>query len=127
MPEVLAFLVGALAFSVAEALWLLVRLMTGDDSKWTLEPTAGLLLAGATILVGMVWFGAQRGAGRAHFVAEPFMAYAGTCVSLTVWMFIIGPSNLWPIVLWIDYILVAPVVFVGWILGRAVARRITTR
>ncbi|MEW6742699.1 MAG: hypothetical protein AB1486_08060 [Planctomycetota bacterium] len=120
--QALAFIIGLLAFSAAELVWLLIRLRTGQHSKWTLEATPGLLLAAGVILLAMVWLGDQRMVERSRFVAEPFMAYAGVCVSLTAWLFVVGAGNPWPIVLVFDYVLVAPSVFIGWgFLGRDLA------
>jgi hypothetical protein len=125
-PELVSFVVGVVIFSAAELAWLVVRQSVGDPSVWTLESESGIAVAALVILGGMTWHGARRWAEPSRGVAEPVVAYAGICTSLTIWMFVVGAGNLWPIVLFVDYVLVAPPAFVGWVLGRASSRRRTS-
>jgi hypothetical protein len=112
------FIVGGLAFGTAEVLWLEIRLVLGESSNWVLEPTTGIILAGILIVSASIWCGLQQSLSRATTFTMPLMMYLGSCLSVTIALFIVGPGNLWPIVLVFDYIITAFFLLVGFTIGR---------
>jgi hypothetical protein len=117
-----AAVVGIVAFAVAEGGWLILRRFTGDSSRWVLEPTIGLLFAGAILFAALVWLGLRAGAPRPGITGQGCVAYCAVCLSITALLFVIGPGNIWPIVLVIDYAIVAVFILTGWGVGRLIAR-----
>ena len=117
-----AAFVGLLAFAVAEGGWLILRRSTGDSAPWVLEPNTGLLLAGAVLFCALIWLGVRAGQPHPGMTMRPCAAYGGACISVTVLLFVVGAGNVWPIVLVIDYFMVAVFVSAGWCVGRLVAR-----
>ena len=110
------------AFAVAEGGWLILRRLTGDSSRWVLEPNIGLLFAGGILFAALIWLGLRAGAPRPGITGQACIAYCAVCASITVLLFVIGPGNIWPIVLSIDYAIVAVFILAGWGIGRLIAR-----
>jgi len=59
---------------------------------------------------------ATRGGDLTWLQSFAFMSI-GAYGTLTVLLFLVGPGNLWPLVLLIDGVLVIPALFVGALLG----------
>jgi hypothetical protein len=117
-----AALAGLLAFAAAESGWLILRRFAGDSSRWVLEPITGLLLAGTILFFALVWLGARAGQPQPGITKGAFAAYGGVCVSITIFLFVVGAGNVWPIVLVIDYVIAAVFVAAGWGVGRLIVR-----
>ena len=113
---------GLLAFAAAEGGWLILRRSTGDSSPWVLEPNTGLLLAGTILFFASVWLAARAGQRQPGITKGAFAAYGGVCISITILLFVVGPGNVWPIVLVIDYVIAAVFVAAGWGVGRLIVR-----
>lgn len=112
-----AFGVGAAAFWIAEMLWFGVHSVIGANSPWVLEPTAGILFGCVLIAGAAAWLGQRHDPGVTSTWLLALVAYVGACLALTVTLFQFGPGNIWPIVLVIDYAMVAPCVFLGVFIG----------
>jgi hypothetical protein len=116
------FIAGGLAFGIAEVLWLDIRLVFGESSNWVLEPTIRIILAGILIVSASIWCGLQQSLSRATKFTMPLMMYLGSCLSATIALFIVGPGNLWPIVLVFDYIITAFFFLVGFTICRFIQK-----
>jgi len=116
------FIVGGLAFGTAEVLWLDIRLVLGESSNWVLEPTHRHNSAGILNVSASIWCGLQQSLSRATKFTMPLMMYLGSCLSVTIALFIVGPGNLWPIVLVFDYIITAFFFLVGFTICRFIQK-----
>jgi hypothetical protein len=125
MSEGWHFGVGAIAFGVAEGIWLLGHFVFGFPSLWVLEPTSGIVFCALVLTLSAITMAATRGDGLTWLQSFSFMSI-GAYGTLTVLLFLVGPGNLWPLVLLIDGVLIIPALFVGALLGdllRDVRRR----
>jgi hypothetical protein len=115
------FILGAAAFTVSESLWLLIRPIVNEYPMWVLEPNAGILLCALIITFTSMWLGFSTRLEGVKKYIELLKMYAGVCFSIPFTMFVVAnlgqDSNLWPIVLVIDFIIMVPLVAVGWFFG----------
>ena len=116
MSEGWHFGVGAIAFGIAEGIWLLGHFMFGFPSLWVFEPTSGIVFCALVLVLSGVVMAATRRDDLTWLQSFAFMS-VGAYGTLTVLLFVIGPGNLWPLVLLTDGVLVIPVLFVGALLG----------
>ena len=116
MNEVWHFGAGAIAFGVAEGIWFLGHIIFGFPSAWVLEPTSGIVFCAFVLALSAIAMAATRGDDLTWLQSFAFMS-AGAYGTLTVLLFLVGPGNLWPLVLLIDGVLVIPTLFVGALLG----------
>lgn len=110
------FGVGAIAFGIAEGLWFLGHSVLGLPSQWVLEPTFGIVFCAFVLFVSAIAMAATRGEGTTWLQSFAFVSL-GAYGALIALLFVVGPGNLWPLVLLIDAVLVIPTVFVGALLG----------
>jgi hypothetical protein len=111
MTKLYLFIAGAVAFAACQIIWL--TFFKFSSSNWVLEPTPGVLMCSMVmILTGSVctYIFHARLRNLIFFIA-------GACVSLTLMLFIVGPGNLWPIVLVIDYLMMTALTVIGWLIG----------
>ena len=111
---------GVLAFSLAELAWLAIRLFTGTYTRWVMEPTAGIALAvsfigGATIL-------ATRGATVRAAARTGALLLVGVLIAVICWLLLIGPGNLWPLAIAIDFVIAGVTVAAAALLALATRR-----
>jgi hypothetical protein len=119
MRNFILFIAGAVVFAVSELIWL--TFCDVASSNWILEPTPGVMLCAFLIIVSCMYFGYKYH----HHIKKPISFVIGACLSITVMLFFVGPGNLWPIVLVIDYVIVTVVVYVGWSIGLRIANKKT--
>jgi hypothetical protein len=104
-----SFFLGAGVFVATEAIWLAVVTILGSGSRWVMEPTPGLIVALLVHFIAGLGFAVlmrPRLAGLAAFVG-------GIFVGLVFALFVVGPGNLWPIVIFIDVVLIVPCLALG--------------
>ena len=116
MNEGWHFGVGAIAFGVAEGIWLLGHFVFGFPSLWVLEPTSGIVFCALVLALSAIAMAATRGDDVTWLQSFAFISL-GAYGALIVVLFLVGPGNLWPLVLLIDGVLVVPAVFAGALLG----------
>ena len=107
---------GAVAFGATECLWLLGHYFAGFPSAWVLKPTSGIAFSALVLLVTSSVMTATRKDDLSWpqcFVLAATGAYAAVIASL----FLLGPGNLWPLVLILDAVIVIVAVFAGALLG----------
>jgi len=107
---------GAVAFGAAESLWLLGHHFVGFPNDWVLKPTVGIAFAALVLLLTssvMTAFRKDDLTWLQCFALTAVGAYAAVVVSL----FLLGPGNLWPLVLVLDAVIVVVAVFAGALLG----------
>src|SRR5712664_1975896 len=107
---------GAVAFGATECLWLLGHHFAGFPNNWVLKPTAGIAFAAFVLLLtSSVMTAARKGdlSWLQCFALASVGAYAAVVASL----FLLGPGNLWPLVLVLDAVIVVVAVFAGALLG----------
>ena len=111
------FILGFGLFVATEAIWLAVAAVSGSGSRWVMEPKPGIM---ATVLVhfaaGLAFavLVRPRLAGLATFVS-------GVVTGLVFMLFLVGPGNLWPIVIFIDSVLILPGLILGLASGALIA------
>jgi hypothetical protein len=114
-----AFALGFAVFSATEAGWLLLRGLGGASSRWVMEPNSGIV---ATVLIhfvaALLFSVVLRPAVPSYFI---FTAGVATAVAVT--LFLVGPGNLWPIVLVIDGVFLTPALAGGFAVGSFLLRR----
>ena len=99
-PKTLAlFAIGAASFAVSEILWLAIRTQIDVYSRWVLEPTEGLILSAAIMVVTAFSGGLWVGRDATLCIRGAVNLYVGVMTSITVSLFFVGPGNIWPIVL----------------------------
>ena len=108
--------VGAGAFAMAEGSWILGHMFFGFSSAWVLEPTSGIVFCALVLLLSATAMAATREDDLTWLQSFAFMSI-GAYGAVTVLLFLVGPGNLWPLVLLIDGVLVVPAVFAGALLG----------
>lgn len=116
------FLLGAASFVLAELTWYGTEFSALSTSRWILEPTPGVVLAGCFISAGSFVCGLWSGASAERAIVGLGAFVAGVYVSITCSLFTIGLGNLWPVVLVIDYVLMTPFAVVGGSVGFFVRR-----
>jgi len=112
------FSIGIISFVIPEILWIWIF----NDlyaSKWILEPTLGIILSLLVIVISGTYFGHRYIRGTIEVVSY----LLGFWVAIPIMLFIIGPGNLWPIVLIIDYIIVTPAALLVSLLGFGLAQK----
>ena len=113
-----SFLLGFGVFAATEAIWLALVAIRGSGSRWVMQPTAGLIAAMLVHFLAGLAFAVltrPRRAGLAAFVG-------GVPVGLVVTLFVVGPGNLWPIVIFIDLVLIVPCLALGLGSGALIAK-----
>ncbi len=113
----LSFQLGLLLFGATETAWLAYAAANPTVSRWVLEPNRGILVALAVHFIAAIAYSA---AFRPK-VTDFFSFAAGVVTAVVVGLFFVGGGNLWPIVLLVDVLLLAPALLTG--LGRGLALR----
>ena len=112
------FLLGFGLFAATETIWLALAAIRGSGSRWVMELTPSLV---ATVLLHFA-------AGLAFaIVVRPGLAgltafAGGVSVGLVFMLFLVGPGNLWPIVIFIDLVLILPGLVLGLGSGALIAQ-----
>ena len=117
MKNLIIFVVGIISFVFCELVWL--TFFGFASSNWVLETTPGLVLCLLTLALFAM------GCAYKFYDCDSgnLWMFFGVCVSITIMLFIVGPGNLWPIVLVIDYILAVPSIFFGWFIGEKIRKQ----
>jgi len=113
-PEAVScFWLGFVLFVGTEAGWFLLRAPIHAGSPWVLEPNPGIVIALLIHFVGTLLFSFALRPGGSGYVAFA----AGVAIAVAVMLFMVGPGNLWPIVLVINWVFLAPALAVGFATG----------
>jgi hypothetical protein len=107
---------GAVAFGTTECLWLLGYYLAEFPNAWVLKPTSGIVFSALVLLLVSSVMTATRKDDLSWpqcFVLAATGAYAAVITSLLL----LGPGNLWPLVLTIDAVIVIVAAFAGALLG----------
>jgi hypothetical protein len=112
-----SFLLGFGLFAVTEGVWLAFGAIRGSGSRWVMEPTPGIITTIVIHFVAAIAFAVvarPRLGGLAAFAG-------GVLVGLVFMLFLVGPGNLWPFVIFIDFVLISPGLVVGLASGALIA------
>jgi hypothetical protein len=111
-----SFLVGAVGFLGAEAWWVFRHPDPGGQWPWVLEPASGILFGMVVVLLtAAVAVGVRpRGMGWLKGAA---LGSAGVATGVVIGLFMVGPGNLWPIVLVLNALMLLPSLVLGSSLG----------
>ena len=113
-PEAVScFWLGFLLFVGTETGWYLFRSPIYARSPWVMEPNPGILIALFSHFVGALLFSFALRPGVRGYVAFA----SGAAIAVVVMLFLVGPGNLWPIVLVINWVFLAPALAAGFAAG----------
>lgn len=114
-----SFALGFGVFIATEAGWLLLRGVHGSTSRWVMEPNAGIVAAVLIHFAAAILF---------YFAVRPAVQScviftAGVATAVAVSLFLVGPGNLWPIVLVIDGVFLTPALAAGFAVASVLVRQ----
>lgn len=123
MNPMLPFCAGVAAFGISQLFWSATHRTLFDSTQdWVLEPNAGVALCLLMLAAASATMCAIR--GNSDSLKRPMLSVGlGAFLGCTVALFIIGPGNLWPIVLVFDAVLIVVAVVVGGFIGNAYRSR----
>ena len=115
------FVTGALAFGFAQAVWSVGPAQGLLRGTWMLKTFPGIVACFVLfVAVGAVAC-ARRGRGGVGDVVAALVA--GSTLAMAIALFIVGPGNVWPIVIALDTMVIAVAVGAGAMLARFIGRR----
>ena len=116
MKPIVSFVIGAAAFSALQILWGLTHTYGRLRGAWIMKTGAGIGLCFAVFVVitAVVCACYRKPNGLAKCAG--FLAL-GAIVAMTIALFLIGPGNLWPIVIAFDGAIIVAAVVVGTAIG----------
>ena len=123
MNPILPFGTGIAVFGISQLFWTASHdTLFSSTNEWVLEPDAGVaicvLLLGAASAVMCAIRGSSDSLGK-PMISVGLGAFLGCAVAL----FIVGPGNLWPIVLVFDAAIISVAVLIGGVAGNAYRSR----
>lgn len=116
MNPVLGSLLGATSFAVAQIIWTLGHSYFGWNSPWVLEPGSGIVLCLSLLVATAGVASFCRRKGDAVIIPIIFVAL-GALAATIAGLLIVGPGNLWPLVLIVDAVMILVAVCVGAAVG----------
>jgi hypothetical protein len=116
----LAFAIGAAAFAAAQIAWSLVHAHAGWRDPWVLKPVPGIVLCMGLLAVAAAFAAAWR-RRPGFFIERVAFVAAGAIAAMIVALMIVGPGNLWPIVIVFDSVIIIAAVTVGAVAAEVVA------
>ena len=114
MNPALAFLLGALSVGIAQTIWSIGHAYFDWPSAWILKPNAGVVLSMSLVALAAAGACFYR---RANIFVQLLCVGLGAFAAVAVGLFVVGPGNLWPIVLIIDGTIVSGAVALGSLIG----------
>ena len=117
---------GASAFGAAEGIWALGHHLWEFPSAWVLKPTSGIVFCAFVLVLSGAAMAAIRKSDMSWLQSFALTATGAYAALILILFFVLGPGNLWPLVLLLDAVIVFPSLFVGALLGdivRDVRRR----
>jgi hypothetical protein len=122
MRSGVAMAIGAVTFAMLQIIWSLGHTFGGWRGAWIMKAGTGFAVCFAVFLViGAVVVAYRHRAGdllrRAGSVA------LGAIVAMVVALLIVGPGNLWPLVIVLDGIVIGGGALLGGVIGTALGGR----
>ena len=111
-----SFFVGAIGFLATQAWWGLKHRTPSGQHQWVLEPSNGILFCAVGVLIVVAAAVASR-SREMRWLKGAALAISGVGVGLVIGLFAVGPGNLWPIVIALNFGFLAPSVILGSALG----------
>lgn len=123
MNPILPFGAGVAAFGISQLFWSATHRTLFDSTKdWVLEPNAGVALCVLMLAAASAIMCAIR--ADSDSLKRPMLSVGlGALLACVVALFVVGPGNLWPIVLVFDAVLIAVAVVIGGFIGNAYRSR----
>ena len=112
MKPIVLFTVGALTFGAAQAVWSVGHLHGLWKGSWMLKTGTGIAACCIVFVVVSAIACALRGRNRGLGDCIVSIAF-GAVVALAIALVIIGPGNLWPLVLVLDGVIIVAAVSCG--------------
>jgi hypothetical protein len=122
MESKVSFGIGALAFGAIQVAWSLGHAYAGWRGAWVMKAELGMAVCFAVFLI----LGAIVVAHRHRATELPRRAgslWLGAMASLVVALMIVGPGNLWPLVIVLDGAMIGGGVALGAVIGAVVGGR----
>jgi hypothetical protein len=120
--DTIAAAVGATAFAAAQGIWSLGHAYAGWKGTWMLKSGSGIVFGLAVLAITAAVICALQRKPNTVVNCAVFVAI-GAIAAMTVALFLIGPGNLWPIVIAFDGAMIGVAVAVGALIGKIFARR----
>jgi hypothetical protein len=116
MKPITSFATGAATFSALQIFWHLGHTYAGFRGAWIMKTGLGIGVCFAVfVVISMVVCGCYR---KPNGLAKCIASLAlGGITAMTVALFLIGPGNLWPIVIGFDGAIIGAAVAVGAAIG----------
>ncbi len=111
---------GGAAFGAAEGIWALGHHLWEFPSAWILKPTSGIVFCALVLVLSGAVMAATRKGDMSWLQSFALVATGAYSALVLILFFVLGPGNLWPLVLLLDAVIVFPSVFVGELLGDVV-------
>jgi hypothetical protein len=116
MKPVASLSIGAGAFAVAQGIWSSGHAFAGWRGAWMLKSPAGIAFCLALVaIISAVACAYQR---KPNILVNcAVFVWLGAVVAMAVALMIIGPGNLWPLVIAFDSVMIGAAVATGAVFG----------
>lgn len=123
-PAVMA--IGAATFAALQLTWSLGHAYLGWRGAWVMKAASGFMACFlAFIVVGVVVAAHRHQSG--DLLRRAGAVTAGAILAMIVALLLIGPGNLWPLVIVVDGVVVGSGVLLGAVIGTAIGGRHSSR
>ena len=109
--------IGAAAFAAVQVIWSLGHVFGGWRGAWVMKSGSGIALCFASFVVVSAVVCAFRGKTKGLWNCAVSIAI-GAIVAMAIALFVVGPGNLWPLVIAFDGAIIGAAVGVGAIIGK---------
>ena len=117
MKPVVAFAIGAGTFALAQSAWSWGHAFAGWRGEWVLKAPSGIVICLALLAVASA-VTCAHGRKPDTFVERMVFVSLGAIAAMTIALIIIGPGNLWPIVIAFDSAMIGGAVVTGAVIGK---------
>ena len=120
--DTIAAAVGAVAFAMAQGIWSWGHAHEGWKGAWMLKSGSGIAFGLALLALTSAVICALQRKPNTVVNCAAFVAM-GAVAAMTIALLLIGPGNLWPIVIAFDGAMIGVAVAAGALIGKILARR----
>ena len=122
MSRGLLFAIGAAAFTALQTAWSLGHSMLGWRGAWIMKTGEGI--AACVVVFAIVSAAAIAWRFKpAELMRRALAMLAGAIVAMSVALMILGPGNLWPLVIVFDGVIILGALLFGGVIGGVIGGR----